>query len=1017
MARNTGTFNFSANFEVKVEGFLDARQGVDSYADLLLFTADNYIKTGFTVSVYDLDPAKRGIYMCLDKSDLSNPLSWLKIGSISLTESVTSGSTDAVTSGAVWSYLDTNYYTQTELDALLHDKEPVINLGTDLQYWRGDKTWQTLNTTVVPEGINLYYTNDRADARITLQKGTALGLAPLDNGAKISETYLPDSILGQVRYQGTYNAATGTPALPDATTVKGHYYIITADGSVNSIDFKVGDWVISNGVEWQKVDNSDSVTTVFGRLGNVVANTGDYTTAQVTEDASYLYYTDARSRAAISVSGSLSYNSSTGVISYTQPDYSTTYLGINATAVNSTAWGGNTLQGEATANPNYLLGAGAGGNAYYYTAAIVKSFLGLGTAAYLNASVSETADTIAKRDGWGGLFASYFNMGLMGVDNATIAQIATTGSDGTLRRSSASAVRIFLGMPTGGDTLQSVTDRGASTTKGINVGAFDQNITSSFSNNATTGSTTLTVFKNRSSSLSGEKVFDVQSYSDGVGVESRFAVLSNGNVGIGTTSPNYRLHIHSTESENYFQITTGLTGNASGQGLWMGLDGSSNVVFRENSGTGYFFQTGGSNTRMFIGHSGNVGIGTTNPEAKVHALGQQAFRADYNEDHTIIASYNGAVRRWQIDTLSSGFNVYMQGSSTYAFNVTSGGNVLVGTGTGISGGGALQVNGNVNINGVFQINGVTIGGGGGSGITGSGTTGYIPKYSSSTSIGNSLMTDVGSAIRFQSGSNGYIQISAGPNTSQTGYLEYFQSGGGRIGYIGYNNTDMYYSAEGGNEAGHIFGTAGSERMRITSGGDVGIGTTSISSKLHVAGTFRNALASTAGGQTLISAINGVSNGYLINVDTSNNITHTWHTGANAASLHITSGGNVLIGTITDSGYKLRVNGTGYFDGYVTTAAGAGTSDMRYKIVEDMKLDLTLLDNIDSFQFRWNDKMNIKESRSHWGYSAQEIMTKLCPDLVFTDNSEHYHLNQVELLTLEVKRLKQRVKELEERIAA
>jgi hypothetical protein len=42
-------------------------------------------------------------------------------------------------------------------------------------------------------------------------------------------------------------------------------------------------------------------------------------TADIGEHASYLYYTDARARAAISVSGDLSYNSTTGVISYTIP--------------------------------------------------------------------------------------------------------------------------------------------------------------------------------------------------------------------------------------------------------------------------------------------------------------------------------------------------------------------------------------------------------------------------------------------------------------------------------------------------------------------------------------------------------------------------------------------------------------------------------------------------------------------------------------------------------------------------
>jgi hypothetical protein len=60
--------------------------------------------------------------------------------------------------------------------------------------------------------------------------------------------------------------------------------------------------------------NTDAVLSVFGRTGNVVASNGDYNTSQVTESGN-LYYTDARSRAALSfVAGSGAYNSGTGVI-------------------------------------------------------------------------------------------------------------------------------------------------------------------------------------------------------------------------------------------------------------------------------------------------------------------------------------------------------------------------------------------------------------------------------------------------------------------------------------------------------------------------------------------------------------------------------------------------------------------------------------------------------------------------------------------------------------------------------
>lgn len=65
--------------------------------------------------------------------------------------------------------------------AYLTSAEPVITAGTTLQYWRGDKTFQTLNTTVVPEGASLYYTDTRARASHSLTTTGTSGAATYDN--------------------------------------------------------------------------------------------------------------------------------------------------------------------------------------------------------------------------------------------------------------------------------------------------------------------------------------------------------------------------------------------------------------------------------------------------------------------------------------------------------------------------------------------------------------------------------------------------------------------------------------------------------------------------------------------------------------------------------------------------------------------------------------------------------------------------------------------------------------------
>jgi len=121
------------------------------------------------------------------------------------------------------------------------------------------------------------------DYQLLSQKGAANGYAPLDSGAKVPISNLPDSVVGQVEYQGTWAASTNTPTLanPPSSTTKGHYYVASDSGTQFGISFQTGDWIISNGSAWEKVDNTDAVTSVFGRLGNVVANAGDYTFAQI----------------------------------------------------------------------------------------------------------------------------------------------------------------------------------------------------------------------------------------------------------------------------------------------------------------------------------------------------------------------------------------------------------------------------------------------------------------------------------------------------------------------------------------------------------------------------------------------------------------------------------------------------------------------------------------------------------------------------------------------------------------
>ena len=158
----------------------------------------------------------------------------------------------------------------------------------------------TTTTDQLSEGTtNLYFTNARARAAISetvtgLDYNSSTGVLSITTGYGIPTT------ASQTTWDAAYNDKINSAAVTGSTTKT--LTLTQQDGGTVT-------------ATWTDI-NTDAVTSVFGRTGVVVAVSGDYTTTLVTEGTN-LYYTDARARAAISVTGSGSYNSSTGVITVT----------------------------------------------------------------------------------------------------------------------------------------------------------------------------------------------------------------------------------------------------------------------------------------------------------------------------------------------------------------------------------------------------------------------------------------------------------------------------------------------------------------------------------------------------------------------------------------------------------------------------------------------------------------------------------------------------------------------------
>lgn len=81
-----------------------------------------------------------------------------------------------------------------------------------------------------------------------------------------------NAISGGLSYQGTWNASTNTPTLTSSVGTTNYYYVVGTSGSTNLngiTDWVAGDWAIFNGTVWQKIDQTNLVTSVNSKTGAV----------------------------------------------------------------------------------------------------------------------------------------------------------------------------------------------------------------------------------------------------------------------------------------------------------------------------------------------------------------------------------------------------------------------------------------------------------------------------------------------------------------------------------------------------------------------------------------------------------------------------------------------------------------------------------------------------------------------------------------------------------------------------
>jgi hypothetical protein len=131
-------------------------------------------------------------------------------------------------------------------------------------------------------------------------KNIANGYAGLNSSGKLNTSLFPDTILGNLHWGGSFDGNVVTSnsqypqynglTLPAAdSTNQGIYFVSTANYTYGGVNYLIGDWIVSYGTSgWSKVENSDAVSLVFGRAGNIVSNSGDYAAFYPSLSGSYV---------------------------------------------------------------------------------------------------------------------------------------------------------------------------------------------------------------------------------------------------------------------------------------------------------------------------------------------------------------------------------------------------------------------------------------------------------------------------------------------------------------------------------------------------------------------------------------------------------------------------------------------------------------------------------------------------------------------------------------------------------
>jgi hypothetical protein len=337
------------------------------------------------------------------------------------------------------------------------------------------------------------------------------------------------------------------------------------------------------------------------------------------------------------------------------------------------------------------------------------------------------------------------------------------------------------------------------------------------------------------------------------------AVLSSGANGILLIRPQIGSNINNDEGVKITTPTTGDILQLQASGLW---ENKSRLAAGLITGSGTlnrlakFTAAGTVGNSQVFDNGTNVGIGTDSPVSKLDIRGITNISAINNTTNNEVQFLRGSINQETSFGVAIGIKVEDEFTNRYS--------LLLGT----------QFN---------EVSGITTK----MTITGSGNVG----------IGTTSPASIvpGTNLTINGTTGGYSSL----------FLQYNNV---NKGFFSATSTDLLIGSAG-DLTNMLFFTGDTERLRITSGGNVGIGTDSPANQLTIVGNYPSQVSIEASSGNTNSQINLKPNGSgIAYIKNQANTDFAFGTN-NTERLRITSGGNLLINTDTDAGFRLDVNGS------------------------------------------------------------------------------------------------------------